>query len=117
MVCDDYLQGITHVVRGHDLLSSTPMQLALYQSLGVEPPAFSHFPVLCSNGQKLSKQNYAKAVEDSEAHANLLHALKLLGLDAATREKKVPDMLKVAIDLWSPKLISGLKELNSPVKT
>jgi glutamyl-tRNA synthetase len=58
---DDVLMEITHVVRGEDLLSSTPRQLAVYRAMGVPDeriPAFAHLPyVLGSNGQRLSKRN------------------------------------------------------------
>jgi glutamyl-tRNA synthetase len=58
---DDVLMKITHVVRGEDLLSSTPRQIAVYRAMGVpEPqfPAFAHLPyVLGKDGQRLSKRN------------------------------------------------------------
>ncbi len=58
---DDVLMKITHVVRGEDLLSSTPRQLAVYAAMGVaqaDYPVFAHLPyVLGKNGQRLSKRN------------------------------------------------------------
>jgi glutamyl-tRNA synthetase len=58
---DDVLMKITHVVRGEDLLSSTPRQIAVYGAMGVpygEVPVFAHLPyVLGPNGQRLSKRN------------------------------------------------------------
>ena len=58
---DDVLMKITHVVRGDDLLSSTPRQIAVYHAMGVtdnQVPVFAHLPfVLGPNGQKLSKRN------------------------------------------------------------
>jgi glutamyl-tRNA synthetase len=58
---DDVLMKITHVVRGQDLLSSTPRQIAVYRAMGVpetEFPAFAHLPyVLGKDGQRLSKRN------------------------------------------------------------
>src|SRR5450759_939882 len=58
---DDVLMKITHVVRGQDLLSSTPRQLAVYRAMGVpeaEFPVFAHLPyVLGKDGQRLSKRN------------------------------------------------------------
>ena len=58
---DDVLMEITHVVRGEDLLSSTPRQIAVYGAMGVAPerfPLFAHLPyVLGANGQRLSKRN------------------------------------------------------------
>ena len=55
---DDALMGITQVVRGCDLLSSTPMQLYLYRLLGFTPPSFSHIPLLVdATGRRLSKRD------------------------------------------------------------
>jgi glutamyl-Q tRNA(Asp) synthetase len=115
VVNDDYQQGITHVVRGHDLLDSTPMQLALYKALNIEAPVFSHFPVLCLKGQKLSKQNYAKAVDDAQAVNNLRSALRLLKLEKAAKETSIAHMLKTAIELWDPKTLHGATQFVSPL--
>ena len=58
VVVDDALMGITEIVRGCDLLSSTPQQLYLYQLLGFTPPAFIHVPLLmAADGRRLSKRN------------------------------------------------------------
>ncbi len=57
VVVDDAAMGITHVLRGDDLLASTPRQLYLYRLLGLTPPAFAHVPLLCSpDGHRLSKR-------------------------------------------------------------
>jgi glutamyl-tRNA synthetase len=57
VVVDDIAMGITEVVRGDDLLSSTPRQIALYRALGKEPPAFAHVPLLLGfDGTRLSKR-------------------------------------------------------------
>lgn len=58
VVVDDALMGITEIVRGCDLLSSTPQQLYLYQLLGFTPPAFIHVPLLmAADGRRLSKRD------------------------------------------------------------
>ena len=58
VVVDDAAMGVTEVVRGADLLSSTPRQLLLYRLLGLKEPAFCHFPLLLdSGGRRLSKRN------------------------------------------------------------
>ena len=58
VVADDIRMGITQVVRGRDLLSSTPRQIWLYRLLGQEPPAYIHVPLLVSNdGKRLSKRD------------------------------------------------------------
>ena len=114
VVNDDYQQGITHVIRGYDLLESTPMQLALYAALDINPPIFSHFPVLCTNGQKLSKQNHAEAVDDGNAQNNIKLALSLLGLDTAAKEDNLSKMLRTAAELWKPSCLKGQQEIISP---
>ena len=58
VVVDDAAMGVTEVVRGADLLSSTPRQLYLYRLLGLEPPGFFHFPLLLApDGRRLSKRD------------------------------------------------------------
>ncbi|MFV0497355.1 MAG: tRNA glutamyl-Q(34) synthetase GluQRS [Candidatus Fimivivens sp.] len=58
VVIDDALMGVTEVVRGRDLLDSTPRQLFLYRTLGFDPPAFGHLPLLLSSdGRRLSKRD------------------------------------------------------------
>lgn len=55
---DDALMGVTQVVRGSDLLSSTPVQLYLYRLLGLTPPAFCHIPLLTDpDGRRLAKRD------------------------------------------------------------
>jgi glutamyl-tRNA synthetase len=68
VVVDDIAMGISEVVRGDDLLSSTPRQLALYQALGAEPPRFAHVPlVLGPDGERLAKRHGASAIADFRA--------------------------------------------------
>ena len=58
VVVDDALSGVTEVVRGADLLTSTPRQIWLYRLLGFAPPAFAHIPLLCDHdGRRLSKRD------------------------------------------------------------
>ena len=58
VVVDDAAMGVTEVVRGADLLSSTPRQLYLYRLLGLTPPEFIHFPLLLApDGRRLSKRD------------------------------------------------------------
>jgi glutamyl-tRNA synthetase len=62
---DDIDQGVTHVIRGEDLLSSTPRQLALYRALGAPPPVYAHLPmVLGTDKKRLSKRHGAVSVEE-----------------------------------------------------
>lgn len=79
VVVDDIAQGVSDIVRGSDLIPSTPGQLALYRALGAEPPRFLHIPVaLGPDGQKLSKQTYAAPLSDGAAE-ELWRALDFLG--------------------------------------
>ena len=80
VVIDDAFQGITHVVRGRDLLESTPHQIFLRARLGQAPVRYGHIPLLLNaQGQKLSKQNQAPPLDDARAPHNLLLCLEALG--------------------------------------
>ena len=58
VVVDDGLSGVTEVVRGHDLIGSTPRQIWLYELFGFTPPKFIHIPLLCDHdGRRLSKRD------------------------------------------------------------
>lgn len=80
VVVDDGFQRITDVVRGSDLIDSTPRQIYLQQCLGLPTPRYAHVPVLTgADGQKLSKQNLAPAVAPEQAAALLPEIATLLG--------------------------------------
>lgn len=80
VVVDDIDQGITDVVRGSDLLDMTAQQQQIFRALGSEPPRWLHIPVILNEqGQKLSKQTHAPALDDDRASENLVHALDALG--------------------------------------
>jgi glutamyl-Q tRNA(Asp) synthetase len=83
VVVDDAAQGITQVVRGEDLADNTPRQILLQQALGLPTPVYRHTPlVLGDNGEKLSKQNGAQALDLSDPLAALNRAARSLGLPA-----------------------------------
>ncbi|HEX5724511.1 MAG TPA: tRNA glutamyl-Q(34) synthetase GluQRS [Longimicrobiaceae bacterium] len=68
VVVDDAAMGVTHVVRGADLLSSTARQLLLYRALGLEPPAFLHVPLLLGeDGERLAKRHGAVSLAELRA--------------------------------------------------
>jgi glutamyl-Q tRNA(Asp) synthetase len=80
VVVDDADQGVTHVVRGADLLDSTPRQVYLQRCLGLPTPAYAHLPVAVNAaGEKLSKQTRAAAIGTGKAVAALVAALDFLG--------------------------------------
>lgn len=83
VVVDDALQGVTHVVRGADLLDSTARQIYLQRLLGYPVPAYLHVPLVCTaEGEKLSKQHGAQALDLQQPLVELQRAAAFLGLDA-----------------------------------
>ena len=90
VVVDDAKQGVTDVVRGADLLESTPRQIFLQRLLDVATPRYMHLPVATNaQGEKLSKQTLATAVDRSRPTTALMAALRFLGQAA-------PDALAAA---------------------
>jgi len=106
VVVDDADQGITDVVRGADLADNTPRQILLQQALGVPTPRYLHTPLVCSdNGEKLSKQNGAQALDLRDtAHAlsALAQAAQVLGLPALAHPNNIciPDALALWVTAW-----------------
>ena len=82
VVVDDAAQNVTHVVRGMDLLDSTPRQIHLQRLLGVPTPAYLHVPVVRNlQGEKLSKQTGATPLEATRPLPHLMAAARVLGLE------------------------------------
>ncbi len=80
VVVDDADAGVTHVLRGADLLDSTGRQIHLQHCLGLPVPAYAHLPVATNAaGEKLSKQTLARAIDDMPPATALLAALRFLG--------------------------------------
>ena len=83
VVVDDAAQGVTDVVRGEDLADNTARQILLQRALGLPTPRYLHLPlVLGADGEKLSKQNGAQALDTNDPLAALNAAARLLGLPA-----------------------------------
>ena len=103
VVVDDAEQGINHVIRGSDLLDSTPRQIYLQDLLGLATPTYGHFPVVLNReGYKLSKQTGALAIDDARASENLRLALDLLRQEAPPVDLETPeDLLGFAAASWS----------------
>ena len=81
VVVDDADQGITDVVRGEDLADNTPRQILLQRALGAARPRYLHTPLVCGeNGEKLSKQNGARALDLADPLKVLVDAARVLGL-------------------------------------
>jgi glutamyl-Q tRNA(Asp) synthetase len=105
VVVDDFEQGITEVVRGIDLMDSTPRQLWLQQLLGFPSPTYLHIPVaIFPNGQKLSKNTGAPGISVDSTSATLVAALHALGQqppDQLERET-LGQIWSWAQDNWDP---------------
>jgi glutamyl-Q tRNA(Asp) synthetase len=87
VVVDDAAQGVDLVVRGADLLDSTPRQLLLQRLLGLPQPAYAHLPLaLDAKGRKLSKHDGARAVDGANPMPALRAALAFLGQDLSTAD-------------------------------
>ncbi|MCV6610178.1 MAG: tRNA glutamyl-Q(34) synthetase GluQRS [Amphritea sp.] len=100
---DDSAQNISHIVRGSDLLDSTPKQLRLQQLLGYEQPEYAHIPVASNaEGQKLSKQTFARALDDEKPVPQLVAALDFLGQQPPQDLllSSVDECLKWAVSHW-----------------
>jgi len=98
VVVDDAAQGITHVVRGRDLADNTARQIVLQHALGLPTPQYLHTPlVLGDNGEKLSKQNGARALDLDRPLEALNAAAQALGLPALPELTPVPQ----ALDQWA----------------
>lgn len=113
VVVDDAWQGVTHVVRGADLLDSTPRQILLQEVLEFDQPDWMHIPVLARAGKKLSKQHGAKAIDDHLASANLISALELLGqtTEALDQGMAPGQILETAISRWNPAQMAHARAL------
>jgi glutamyl-Q tRNA(Asp) synthetase len=102
---DDDAQQISHVVRGSDLLDSTPKQMYLQHQLNLSTPIYGHLPIICNaQGQKLSKQTFAKALDNRESLANLRYALDFLHQPKITATS-VEKFISQAVAQWRPELI------------
>ncbi|MEM6513305.1 MAG: tRNA glutamyl-Q(34) synthetase GluQRS [Pseudomonadota bacterium] len=114
VVVDDHLSGVTHIVRGIDLLSSTHRQVFLQSRLGASTPTYAHIPVAVHpNGDKLSKLTGAPGLDGDDAAAELAHALRVLrqmppqGLEDAT----VDDIWAWALEHWDMSRLAGLRNV------
>lgn len=116
VVVDDAFQGITHVIRGADLLDSTAWQIALNEALCFVTPRFGHLPLVVEpDGSKLSKSRGALAVAAWEPGHALERTLAMLGY--ATPEglagESVPRILDWALSGWPPVGVSGRRAIAS----
>jgi glutamyl-Q tRNA(Asp) synthetase len=117
VVVDDAAQGVTDVVRGADLMDSTPWQIALQQSLGLPTPRYAHVPLVTEpGGEKLAKSRRSVAILADDAAQYLVTALALLGQTpprglAGGSSREVLDW---GIAHWDPGRLAGLASLPAP---
>ncbi len=106
VVLDDAAQGITHVVRGADLADNTPRQILLQRALGLPLPQYLHTPlVLGADGEKLSKQNGASALDCSAPLPVLRAAARVLGLGLEPQHEHLDRWLAAAIAQWAQRFV------------
>jgi glutamyl-Q tRNA(Asp) synthetase len=112
VVVDDAAQGITNIVRGADLLDSTPRQIYLQRQLHYLQPQYAHIPVACNfAGEKLSKQTLAKPITDSNANQLIYAALLFLGQQPplAIKNATLTEMWRWACSNWQLASIPKLR--------
>ena len=103
-VVDDAEEGVTHVVRGADLIDSTPRQIYLQRLLRLATPQYLHLPIAVDRtGQKLSKQALSRAVDPSEASLVIRDVLDFLGQSPqpALERMSPRQALQSGVDNWS----------------
>jgi glutamyl-Q tRNA(Asp) synthetase len=117
VVVDDAAQQITHVVRGADLLESTPRQVYLQGLLGLSTPSYLHLPVAINNtGEKLSKQTGAQAVGAADPVTVLLDVLQFLQQDVpgSAGDMAPEDLLQWAINRWDKTRLHAVRTRSAP---
>lgn len=108
VVVDDAEQGITDIVRGADLLDSTPRQIWLQRLLGLATPRYAHVPVAVNaQGEKLSKQTRAPALDRGHPTPMLARSLRFLGqrLPVELDHGPITDLWGWALRHWTPRSI------------
>jgi len=111
VVVDDALQGITEVVRGIDLLDSTPRQICLQRLLAYATPAYSHIPVVVhANGDKLSKLTGAAGIPPDGSGIVLVAALAALMQEppAVLARSSLDEIWHWALEHWQPRVLRGV---------
>jgi glutamyl-Q tRNA(Asp) synthetase len=118
VVVDDAFQNITHIVRGADLLHSTPRQIYLQRLLGLNTPAYMHLPIAVNaQGEKLSKQTLAPAIATDDLITTLISVLEFLRqqLPSELRQGSVEEVLGWAVAHWQPERLKGCRLLPAPI--
>ncbi|MDT0595462.1 tRNA glutamyl-Q(34) synthetase GluQRS [Glaciecola petra] len=114
VVADDIEQQVSHILRGNDLLSMTPVHLSLFQAMQAHIPEYGHMPVVVqAPKQKLSKQHHSPAIDDSRALENIKLALCYLGIPIHKQANltTVHSMVGWAIKNWHLEMLPKQTEL------
>jgi glutamyl-Q tRNA(Asp) synthetase len=114
VVADDAFQGITHIVRGADLLHSTPRQIYLQRLLGLPTPHYMHLPIAVNaQGEKLSKQTLAQAISTDCVAATLISVLEFLQQQPPVelRDGSVEEILNWAVMNWRLEQLKGVQKI------
>ncbi len=115
VVVDDIDQKITHVVRGADLLASTPRQIWLYDCLGKTAPHYAHLPLAVNEaGEKLSKQTRARPIASDDPVTTLKQAMRFLRLFPDKEETGLHNLWNWAIMNWSIDQVPRKQTVTSP---
>ncbi len=110
VVVDDHQQNITDLVRGADLIETTAQQLYLYDLFKWTPPSICHIPLITNTlGEKISKQNHAKPIENGHL-PTLLRALHYLSIDLNS-PPSISEALSLAVKEWKPSKLYRIKHL------
>ncbi len=112
IVVDEYLAGISHVIRGHDLISSTPRQMFLQQQLGFATPRYGHIPLAVTpDNLKLSKLSHAKKVTTDLT--TLVLAARILGQAVLKAEdyQHQQDFWKHLFQIWQLKQVPKMEKI------
>lgn len=114
VVVDDKIQGVTEIVRGIDLMDSTPRQIWLQQLLGYPTPTYAHIPVIThADGDKLSKLTGAPGLSMHDVEKTLIEALNALHQQppADLAQSTPEEIWSWAVKNWQLGKISGLKAI------
>jgi glutamyl-Q tRNA(Asp) synthetase len=117
VVADDAEQGISHVVRGADLIDSTPRQICLQRHLGLGQPAYLHLPAAVNAvGEKLSKQTRAKPIDDGRPQTALTAVLTFLGQQppADLPDAGLDELWRWAITNWKRGSLPRCRSAEAP---
>jgi glutamyl-Q tRNA(Asp) synthetase len=116
-VVDDAEQGVTDVVRGADLLPSTPWQILLQRALGLPTPRYGHLPIVVEpDGEKLAKSRRSMPVDPRRATDELIQALRLLrhAPPAQLWGEKPEAVLTWAVKHWNTSNLERVQKATAP---